>query len=218
MTEDGDETQFPVPPPADEPARPKPTKAERLEAKAARLREQAERRAAQGTPPPPTPWIVATAVLAVVCAVLLAVGIVLFLSRQHQKDVASNLKSTSSEKVDAVQVAKTFALDFGSYDYRHLDKDFAEVATRMTPSFGKSYTDTSSQLKPTFLQYKTQVTARIQGYGLTSATKSRAVVVVFLDQTVKTTQSSTPRVDRNRLEVDLVRVNGKWLVAKLLAK
>jgi Mce-associated membrane protein len=220
MTEDGDDTSQLPPPPqeVDGPARPKPTKAERLEAKAARLREDADRRAAQGSPPTPTAWIVTTAVLAAVCAALIALSIVLFLSRNHQHDVANKLRAATSRDADVVEVAKTFALDFGSYDYRHLEKDFSEVATRMTPDFAKSYTETSNRLKPTFLQYKTQVTARIEGYGLTSATSSRAVVIVFLDQTVKTTQSSTPRVDRNRLEVDLVRVKGKWLVRKLLAK
>jgi hypothetical protein len=35
---------------------------------------------------------------------------------------------------------------------------------------------------------------------------------------VRTSQSSTPRVDRNRLEIHLVQQDGKWLVAKLLAK
>lgn len=218
MTEDGSETPLPPPPDAGDSARPKPTKAERLEAKAARLREAAERRATQGPAPRPTAWVMTTVVLGAVCAGLIALTVVVFLSRQHEKDVANNLRSKDTTHADVVEVAKTFALDFGSYDYRHLDTDFSEVATRMTPSFAKSYTETSNRLKATFLQYKTQVTARIQGYGLTSATKNRAVVVVFLDQTVKTTQSSTARVDRNRLEVDLVRVKGKWLVAKLLAK
>ena len=43
-------------------------------------------------------------------------------------------------------------------------------------------------------------------------------MIIFLDQTVHTSQSSTPRIDRNRLEVDLVKTDGEWLVSKLLAK
>jgi hypothetical protein len=70
----------------------------------------------------------------------------------------------------------------------------------------------------TFEQYKPQVTARIQGVGVTSSSDSAAVVLVFLDQTVRTSQSSTPRVDRNRLEIHLVNADGTWLVDKLLAK
>jgi Mce-associated membrane protein len=134
-----------------------------------------------------------------------------FVSWNHQRDV-------NDARAGALKAAKTFAVDFGSYDYRHLDSDFSEVAARMTPDFAKSYVETSDKLKPTFIQYKTQVTARIQGFGVTSVSTSSATVVVFLDQRVQTSQSSTPRIDRNRLELRLVKEKGKWLVKKLLAK
>jgi Mce-associated membrane protein len=198
-----------------EPPKPtKATKAEKLEAKAARLRDEAERRAADtaaGHPPQRVGFVISTAVLGVVAAALLALLLVLYFSWQHQRDV-------NSARDDAVAAAKSFALDFGAYDYQHLDTEFQEVAQKMTPDFAKSYLDTSDKLKPTFVQYKTQVTARIQDWGVTSASTSKATVVVFLDQTVRTSQSSTPRIDRNRLEIQLVHSGGKWLVAKLLAK
>jgi Mce-associated membrane protein len=194
--------------------RPKPTKAERLEAKAARLRSAEERRAADaaaGRAPKPVGLMVATGVLAGVVAALVALLLVLYFSWQHQRD-------ENSARDDAAAAAKSFALDFGAYDYQHLDTEFQEVAHRMTPDFARSYLSTSDKLKPTFEQYKTQVTARIQGWGVTSSSTSGATVVVFLDQTVRTSQSSTPRIDRNRLEIHLVHSGGKWLVSKLLAK
>lgn len=228
MTEDGDAAP-----------KVKLSKAERLEAKAARLRAEQERRAADaaaGRTPGPRAGMLPLAVLGAI-ALALAAALVVFvvawvnrgdeLSRQRavmQRAVAAAQHEAAAARIGnvndnpAVAAAKTFALDFGSYDYRHLDTDFAEVAKRMTPSFAKSYTETSDKLKPTFEQYKTQVTAQLQGWGLTSATLSEAVVVVFLDQTVRTSQSATPRIDRNRLEIQLVHSDGKWLVAKLLAK
>jgi Mce-associated membrane protein len=163
------------------------------------------------TPSTPTGWIIATALLATACVVLAILLVLVFLSRQHQEDV-------NHARAAALRAAKSFALDFGTYDYQHLDADFSEVSTRMTPGFAKNYSATSQQLKPTLEQYKTQVTARILGFGVTSASSSKAVVVLFLDQTVKTSQSATPRIDRNRLEIHLVHTNGKWLVAELFAK
>jgi Mce-associated membrane protein len=190
------------------------SKAAKLEAKAARLREAEQRRAADaaaGRAPQRRGFVIATGALAVVCAALLALLLVLFFSWQHQRDV-------NSARDDAVAAAKSFALDFGAYDYQHLDTEFQEVAQKMTPDFAKSYLETSGKLKPTFVQYKTQVTSRIQDWGVTSSSTSKATVIVFLDQTVRTSQSSTPRIDRNRLEIQLVHTDGKWLVAKLLAK
>ncbi len=210
-------------------AKVKLTKAERLEAKAARIREAAERRAtdaaAGGRGPAPRGLLVATTVLGAVVATLVAALVIALMSWQGQRDTShgwraawQQSRAAGAARIEAAAAAKTFARDFGAYDYRHLDSDFSEVAARMTPEFRRSYLQSTERLKPTFLQYKTQVTARVQGFGITSATASNATVVVFLDQTVRTSQSSTPRIDRNRLEIRLVHRDGKWLVAKLLAK
>jgi Mce-associated membrane protein len=150
-------------------------------------------------------------VVGAVAAALVAVLIIGYLSWQHQRDV-------NSARTGALKSAKSFAADFGSYDYQHLDTEFAEVAKRMTPGFAKNYTETSNRLKPTLVQYRTHVTAKVQGAGVTSAGTSKAVVVVFLDQTVKTSQSSVARIDRNRLEIHLQRQAGKWLVSQMFAK
>jgi len=222
-------------------ARPKPTKAEKLEAKAARLREADERRAADaaaGHVPDRKPFVIATAALGAVAVILGILLILTFIAWQDADDSASapqstgatapgtptgtgtvgSLELTSPTVEEVVAAAKSFAVDFGTYDYQHLDTEFQEVAQKMTPSFAKSYLETSDKLKPTFEQYKTHVTAQIQGWGVTSVSTSNAVVIVLLDQTVHTSQSTTPRIDRNRLEVDLVHTDGTWLVSKLLAK
>jgi len=219
------------PPPVAPGAAPKPTRADKLEAKAARIRLQQERLAADaaaGRLSDRQPFVIATVVLAVVAAALAALLLVTFLAWQDAKDskakaaaiggVSAAPDLSAPTTAAALATAKAFAIDFGSYDYQHLDTEFQEVAKRMTPSFAHSYLQTSEKLKPTFEQYKTQVTAQIQGFGVTSASPTAAVVVVFLDQTVRTSQTSTPRIDRNRLEIHLVYTGGKWLVSKLLAK
>jgi Mce-associated membrane protein len=218
----------PAPPPADEVDQPsadvKLTKAARLEARAARLREAEERRAEklraerERTDAPAGTngtrgrgLLIATVLLAVLSAGLIVVLVIGYFSWQHQRDL-------TNARAGALKAGKAFALDFGAYDYRNLDADFKKVTTGMTAEFAKDYTDTSSKLKPTLVQYKTRVTSSLQGAGVTSASTTRATVVVFLDQTVNTSQSSVPRLDRNRLQMQLERHNGKWLVAKLLAK
>jgi Mce-associated membrane protein len=224
----------PAPPPGPGPTpgpQPKPSKAERLEAKAARLRAAEEQRAAlagldPGRPAQQRGLIIATAALGAATLALAILLVLTFVAWQDAKDGAASTPATSGTPTlpggppasAAVSAAKAFALDFGSYDYQHLDTEFTEVAARMTPDFAKSYLQTSDRLKPTFVQYKTEVNASIQGFGITSSSATAAVVIVFLDQTVRTSQSSTPRVDRNRLEIHLVNTDGKWLVSKLLAK
>jgi Mce-associated membrane protein len=212
--DDGDEVDQP-------PTGVKLSKAARLEARAARLREAEERRAEQRRAAEPAVagqsatrargLLITTAALGVLSAGLIVLLVIGYFSWQHQRDV-------TNARAGALKAGKAFALDFGAYDYRSLDADFKKVTTGMTAKFAKDYTQTSSKLKPTLVQYKTRVTSSLQGAGVTSASTTEATIVVFLDQTVNTSQSSVPRLDRNRLQMQLERHNGKWLVAKLLAK
>jgi Mce-associated membrane protein len=205
------------------------TKAERLEAKAARLRDAEERRTqeraaarvaaeerAAAWPPPgygqPATrgpgWMIAASVLGAVSVGLLTVLIIGFISWQHQRDV-------NSDRADVQTLARQYAIDFGTYDYQHLDADFKKVESHLTASFKKSYATSSAGLAPTVVQYKGKAVATVQGVGVTTVSSSKATVVILLDQTVTTTQSSTPRIDRNRLVMKLVHQHGTWLIESL---
>lgn len=214
------------------------TKAEKLEAKAARLREAEQERAARAAeradagPPAERgrPNVVALAIAAVLVVGLTGV-LVWSLWHAHtlsnQKDAANRRLHAAQQKLQsadvgnlalgqsAIAAAKSYALEFGSYDYRHLDADFAKVAAHLTPDFKKSYLESSSRLKAAIEQVHGRAVATVRAAGLVSATTGAAEVAIFLDQKVTTSQSTTPRIDRNRLLVSLVRSGDNWLISKL---
>ena len=215
----------------------RPTRAEKLEAKAAQLRraeQQAAERAAEqrqartaedgtgtvrrrGT----SGWLlVAAGVVIVGLAVALALVAVDLGRRSDQLDRARadsrSLSQLQSLRDSALSSAKKYAVDFGSYDYSNLDHDFQLVSSHLTKSFAAKYAQISQQLKSVIVKYKGKSAATVQGAGVTSVTGKQAVVVLFLDQTVTTTQSSKPRVDRNRLTMTLQRqADGGWLISDL---
>lgn len=193
--------------------RPKPTKAERLEAKAAKLREaEANRAAGDAAPVRARAGLVwSIVVLSVVC-----VGLATVLGILVPK--WSSYRDTNSARAGALRAAEQYAIDFGSYDYQHLDADFAKVATHLTSDFKKSYLDSSSRLVPLIVQSKGRSVATVQGIGLTTASTSKAKVVVLLDQRITSSQTTTPRIDRIRLVMTLVHRDGKWLISKLVLK
>lgn len=199
-----------------EAAKPR-TRAEKLEAKAARLREMEERRAERAAAKDAAParrrkgLLVAVAVLGVLVLALGTLVAILVPTWLHQKHV-------NAARVSALKAASAYAVDFGSYDYRHLDADFARVADHLTPGFKKTYLSDSSKLRPAIVQYQGRSTATVQGVAAGRVTDSTASVLVLLDQTVTTAQSSAPRIDRNRLQMILVRQGGQWRIAKLLLK
>ncbi|HEU5005345.1 MAG TPA: hypothetical protein VFT67_00155 [Jatrophihabitantaceae bacterium] len=218
--------------------KPKPTRAEKLEAKAARLRlaeQQAAARAEEqreaGSAPEDASgggrrggilgWLlVAAGVVVVGLAVALALVAVDLGHRDDQLAAARrdtrSLSQLQSLRDSALSSASKYAVDFGSYDYAKLDHDFQLVSSHLTKSFADKYAQISQQLKNVIVKYKGRSTATVQGAGVTSVTGKQAVVVLFLDQTVTTTQANKPRVDRNRLTMTLqLQADGTWLISDL---
>jgi Mce-associated membrane protein len=216
----------------------RPTRAEKLEAKAARLRlaeQQAAARAEEQRETRSAPdtasgggrrggmlgWLlVAAGVIVVGLAVALALVAVDLGHRNDQLSTArrdaTSLSQLQSLRDSALSSAEKYAVDFGSYDYSKLDHDFQLVSSHLTKSFADKYAQISQQLKSVIVKYKGKSTATVQGAGVTSVTGKQAVVVLFLDQTVSTTQSDKPRVDRNRLTMTLQRqADGTWLISDL---
>lgn len=163
-------------------------------------------------PPPPPPrrrftWLWAVA-LAVIVA-LIAISVILWTRVVHNNHINSARRS-------ALSTAQTYARDFGTYDYRNLDQDFALITSELTGSFKATYSSTAQSLKATVVKYQERSTATVQGAGVTSISPHHAVVIVLLDQSVTSINSTTPVVNRNRAVITLVRSgSGKWLMSGL---
>lgn len=113
----------------------------------------------------------------------------------------------------AIAAARSYAADIASYDYRSLDKDFARVTAHSTGTFRGQFAKASKDLKPLIEQYHATATGKVIAVGLSKSSTDRATAVVFVDQTVTNDNAKTPRVDRNRMTMDLVRRNGTWLIS-----
>jgi Mce-associated membrane protein len=212
-----------APTPADEPAaKPTPlTKAQKLEAKAAKLREADAARAARPEPSPGThtmiPWIAAVVVL-----VIALVGTVIYASHEQGKASDARHASASAAKLDSLRTsaltfATTVSTSFGTYDYQTLPADFARTRAYLTAGFASDFGQLTASLGSLITQAKGKTVAKVQGVGLQSLKPPSAVVLVFLDQTVTSAESSTPRIDHNRLRLTLaLQPDGThWLVSKL---
>jgi Mce-associated membrane protein len=104
-----------------------------------------------------------------------------------------------------------------SYDYRHLDTDFAAAERLLTPAFRKKYVDTTDKgVKPLAVKYKAITSADVTAAGLVSTTRGACNhVLVLVQQTVTNSQLAEPRLDRARIDVAMVRTNGRWLIDNL---
>jgi Mce-associated membrane protein len=109
-----------------------------------------------------------------------------------------------------------------SYDYRHLDRDFAAANGHLTGSFRDKYRKTTSKVvMPTAKKYRGVVKATVAkppsgnapAASVVSASPDRVVVLLFMNQLTKSAQISGPRLDLNRVRMTLVRASDEWKVS-----
>lgn len=149
---------------------------------------------------------------AVVVVVLLAATIFLGLKVRSQ-DNQNGLRSS------ALTSAKDDGVLLSSYDYRNLTgpgSAWAKVEKSATPAFRKNFLSTSGTLGKLLTQYNATATGKVISAGVASFSSSRAVVLLFIDQTVNNSvQKSASATQPLRTQVTLLRQNGQWLIDDL---
>lgn len=128
----------------------------------------------------------------------------------------SHRHAVDSARENAVAAATSGVATVLSYDYRHLASDFRRAEGLLTPRFRAQYVKTTAKgVEPLAAQYQAVSTATVAAAGSVENSADRAVVLVFVDQTVTNSQLAAPRLDRSRIDVTLVRTGGRWLIDAL---
>ncbi|SEC33392.1 hypothetical protein [Streptomyces sp. PAN_FS17] len=128
---------------------------------------------------------------------------------------------TASARTQALTAAQKAAPVVLSYDYRHLDKDFASARTYLTGGFHAEYGKTTKAVVgPTAKKYRAVVKATIAApatgtpaASVVSASPDKVVVLLFINQVTESTQVSGARVDLNRVRMTMTRTDGGWKVS-----
>jgi Mce-associated membrane protein len=163
---------------------------------------------------------VVVVIVATVVLVLLAVTTLLVSSRtasKHRHDAAvgsSYLAGPSALAAEAAATSETRATL--TYNYKTLAADFAAAEKGLTPGFRSSYAHTTAtSVTPLATKYHAISSATVAAEGVSAASANAATVLLFVDQTVQNSQLPRPRLDRSRIKVSMVKIDGHWLVDHL---
>lgn len=115
-------------------------------------------------------------------------------------------------RADALHAARDYATDLSTYDHGDLDGNFAAVTANSTGPFAAQYRQVSANLTELIKQNKAVSRGTVQTAGVAQASPDRAVVTLFVDQEITNTNNPQPRIDRNRMQMSLVRQDARWLV------
>jgi Mce-associated membrane protein len=148
----------------------------------------------------------AVGVVAVAIFVVLAVGLLHYRSKAHSS------QETAAARTQAVKAASTYAVEVGSYQYQHLKQDFAKISDNSTPSYATIYLRQTTALSKLLVQYKADSTATILDAGVQSATPSRVVVLVYINQRSSNSLSKKLTNSRSLIKFTLVEHKGRWII------
>lgn len=168
---------------------------------------------------------------AIVIIVLAAAAVSLFLLERRTAAQAADYRSARVGAVTrdgriADSVARSAAQKAAvadiqtllSYNATTLDRDFAKGKAVTTGQFASDYAQQfTTFVKPTATQYKVSVTAHVVSSAVESNSEDTAVVLLFVDQTTRSSQLAAPRVDQNRVKLTMSRVHGTWLISNVAA-
>lgn len=123
--------------------------------------------------------------------------------------------SLSSFELSALKAARSYTLIFATYRYDDLDADFAATEAHAVDPFLSQYRSKTQLLRSALVAAKASSTAKVVSAGLASISATRAVVDLFLDQTIVNVRGSQPATTQ-RVELTLVRRDGQWLISNLV--
>ena len=116
---------------------------------------------------------------------------------------------------EAQRTAVDYAQVLTSIDSDKVDENFREVLDGATGEFKDMYSASSGELRQLLIDNKATAHGVVIDSAVQSISKDRAVVLLFVDQSVSNTKLPDPRIDRSRMKMTLEKVDGRWRASKV---
>jgi Mce-associated membrane protein len=126
--------------------------------------------------------------------------------QQHQLDQAREA---------AQRAAVSYAQVLTSVDSNNVDENFRQVLDGATGEFKDMYSKSSVELRQLLIENKATAHGVVVDSAVQSASRDKAVVLLFVDQSVANTKLPDPRIDRSRMKMTLEMVDGSWRASKI---
>ncbi|MFL1599214.1 hypothetical protein M0655_06715 [Gordonia amicalis] len=115
--------------------------------------------------------------------------------------------------LDTARKYATEITTYNSADYSDLDRRIREIST---PAFTQTYIESSQDARRGSTDAEAVSTAKADNAGIMSLDEGKAVVLVTLDQTIKSPQTAKQFPEgfpyQSRVKVTLVQNDGRWLM------
>jgi len=157
------------------------------------------------------PWTRRTRAAALLAALLIAAlaysGYASW--RLHQVD------ARAAAAQSALAAAKDYAIALTTLDTADIDGNYARALDGATGGFKEAYSLGAKQLRQILIDNKASGKGVVIDAAVKSATTKQVEVLLFVDQSITNAVRSQPRIDRNRIQMTMERVDGQWLASQV---
>ncbi|WP_405873901.1 hypothetical protein [Streptomyces sp. NBC_00005] len=122
-------------------------------------------------------------------------------------------REAEQRRQDILAAARQSALNFTSLDYRHYDRDSANVLEDATGDFKKQFAAQTGQLTKLVAENKSVSEGQVLEAGIVRSDEHSARVLVVADSKVTNTAVPKGEARTYRLQLDLVHGDGRWLTS-----
>jgi Mce-associated membrane protein len=125
----------------------------------------------------------------------------------------SSVRNIDLARTESVTAARDSTVALLTFRFDTVDRDVAAARQRLTGKFRAVYTQrTQEELIPNAKEQRVSATAVVPGAASESATHNHAVVLVFVNQTIKIGDSA-PADAVSSVRVTLDKIGERWLVS-----
>jgi Mce-associated membrane protein len=145
--------------------------------------------------------------------VLPAIALVLAMAAGYLKWTASSGRESDTARIESVQAATNGTIKLLSYHPDTVERDLGSARDLLSGSFRDSYSSlTNDVVIPGAKQKQISAVATVPGATSMSASRSHAVVLVFVNQTVIVGKDA-PSSTTSAVKVTLDKSDGRWLIS-----
>lgn len=147
--------------------------------------------------------------------VLPALALILAAAAGYLKWVDNSVRNSEVSRIETVQVAKDSTIAMLSYKPDTVEQQLNDARNLLTGDFQDSYTGLINDVViPGAKEKQISAVASVPAAASVSAEQDKAVVLVFVNQTVVVGQDAPPTDTASSVRVELEKIDGRWLISK----
>ena len=151
-------------------------------------------------------------VLAVLFVLLLAAGGWLWFTRPASSSIHT------ADYVEVLQAARSEVVDLTSFDYLTLDDDIQQAKGITTGDLQSESVAQLDKNRQQLTDSKAVVNTKVVGAGVIRADAQHGTVLLVIEATQQTSAEQQAQVVRYRIQAELTKVGGRWLLSGLAGR